>query len=181
MEEEDYPPQKPYHTKFSDDDLVNLCQRANLVKAYNTPQWEPKGRNEPENTLKHAKHSVKGKSVSNGQESWGRDSGARDLSPEVLRAPTSSEAGSQITEKVMEMAEKLKNATKDREALQKELSEALEEKDRSRRRLEVISAAHESRLTEMHCVIVELSKKLKRYEERSILEEQEPEESEVDK
>lgn len=39
-----------------------------------------------------------GKSVSNGQESWGRDSGARDLSPEVLRAPTSSEAGSQITE-----------------------------------------------------------------------------------
>ncbi|XP_055677436.1 colorectal mutant cancer protein isoform X2 [Lutzomyia longipalpis] len=202
MEEEDYPPQKPYHTKFSDDDLVNLCQRANLVKAYNTPQWEPKGRNEPENTLKHAKHSVKGKSVSNGQESWGRDSGARDLSPEVLRAPTSSEAGSQITEsevancsivdlankfhasamsalksEVMEMAEKLKNATKDREALQKELSEALEEKDRSRRRLEVISAAHESRLTEMHCVIVELSKKLKRYEERSILEEQEPEES----
>ncbi|XP_055716363.1 colorectal mutant cancer protein isoform X1 [Phlebotomus papatasi] len=203
MDEEDFSPQKQYHTKFSDDDLVNLCQRANLVK-YHTPQWDLKARAEPESTLKHAKHSVKGvgKSVSNGQESWGRDSGARDLSPEVLRAPTSSEAGSQITEnevancsivdlankfhasamsalktEVVDLTEKLKGAVKDRETLEKELAEALEEKDRSRRRLEVISAAHESRLTEMHCVIVELSKKLKRYEERSIIEEQEPEES----
>ncbi|XP_059608157.1 colorectal mutant cancer protein isoform X2 [Phlebotomus argentipes] len=201
MEEEDLSPQKQY-TKFSDDDLVNLCQRANLVRSYHTPPWDLKARNEPESTIKHAKHSVKGKSVSNGQESWGRDSGARDLSPEVLRAPTSSEAGSQITEsevancsivdlankfhasamsalktEVMDLTEKLKSAIKGQETLQKELSDALEDKDRSRRRLEVISSAHESRLTEMHCVIVELNKKLKRYEERSILEEQEPEES----
>ncbi|GAB0094877.1 colorectal mutant cancer protein [Sergentomyia squamirostris] len=198
MEEEDFLPENKYHTKFSEDDLVNLCQRVNLTKAYHT-QW---GRNAEID--KHAKHSVKGvgKSVSNGQESWGRDSGARDLSPEVLRAPTSSEAGSQITEsevancsivdlankfhastmsalktEVVDLTEKLQKALKDREMMQKELTEAMDEKDRSRRRLEVISSAHESRLTEMHCVIVELSKKLKRYEERSILEEQEPEES----
>lgn len=84
---------------------------------------------------------------------------------------------SALKTEVVDLTEKLKGAVKDRETLEKELAEALEEKDRSRRRLEVISAAHESRLTEMHCVIVELSKKLKRYEERSIIEEQEPEES----
>lgn len=42
------------------------------------------------------------------------------------------------------------------------------------RRLESMGSAHESRLTEMHCVIAELTKKLKYQQDNAILEDQEP-------
>lgn len=43
----------------------------------------------------------------------------------------------------------------------------------------MISAAHESRITEMHCVIAELSKKLRTKQENIIMEENEPDGSEI--
>jgi len=39
----------------------------------------------------------------------------------------------------------------------------------------VVSQAHECRITEMHCVIAELSKKLRSKQDHIIMEEQEPE------
>lgn len=53
--------------------------------------------------------------------------------------------------------------------------EAMEEKDRAYRRLESIGSAHEARTTEMHCIIVELNRKLKSRMENAIMEEHEPE------
>lgn len=73
------------------------------------------------------------------------------------------------------MSARLQNAEREREVMQRKLNEAIEEKDRSHRRLDSISSAHESRLTEMHCIIVELSKKLRSREESAIMEENEPE------
>lgn len=43
------------------------------------------------------------------------------------------------------------------------------------KRLEVVSQAHECRITEMHCVIAELSKKLRSKQQHIIMEEEEPE------
>lgn len=75
----------------------------------------------------------------------------------------------------MELSARLQNSERERELMQKKLNEALEEKERSQRRLEAVGAAHESKITEMHCVIVELSKKLKNKQESAIMEEHEPE------
>lgn len=81
---------------------------------------------------------------------------------------------SALKTEVLELSARLQNAERERESLQRKLSDAIDEKDRSQRRLESISAAHESRITEMHCIIVELSKKLKNRDENSIMEEHEP-------
>lgn len=54
------------------------------------------------------------------------------------------------------------------------MNDAIDEKERIQRRLESIGSSHESRMTEMHCVIVELNKKLKYQQENAILEDQEP-------
>lgn len=62
----------------------------------------------------------------------------------------------------------------ERDSIQKQLNDAIDEKERTHRRLESIGSAHESRITEMHCVIVELSKKLKYQQENAIIEDQEP-------
>lgn len=68
----------------------------------------------------------------------------------------------------------MKLSEKECNEFKRKLHEALEEKERSYRRLEVISSAHESRITEMHCVIAELSKKLRNKQELTIFEENEP-------
>lgn len=75
---------------------------------------------------------------------------------------------------MVELSERLKISEQQRDLIQKKLNEALDDKERSQRRLDSIGAAHESRITEMHCVIVELNKKLKFQQDNAILEDQEP-------
>lgn len=81
---------------------------------------------------------------------------------------------SALKTEVLELSTRLQNSECERDSIQKKLSDALEEKERSQRRLEAIASSHESRITEMHCVIVELSKKLKNQQDSAIMEEQEP-------
>lgn len=75
---------------------------------------------------------------------------------------------------MVELSERLKLSEQQRDLIQRKLNEALDDKERTQRRLDSIGAAHESRITEMHCVIVELNKKLKFQQENAILEDQEP-------
>lgn len=75
---------------------------------------------------------------------------------------------------MVELSERLKISEQQRDLIQKRLNEALDDKERTQRRLESIGAAHESRITEMHCVIVELNKKLKYQQENAIIEDPEP-------
>lgn len=81
---------------------------------------------------------------------------------------------SALKTEVLELSTRLQNSERERDSIQKKLGDALEEKERSQRRLEAIASAHESRITEMHCVIVELSKKLKNQQDSAIIEEHEP-------
>lgn len=81
---------------------------------------------------------------------------------------------SALKTEVMELSARLQHSERERESVQKKLNDALEEKERSQRRLEAIGSTHESRITEMHCVIVELSRKLKAKQESAIIEEHEP-------
>lgn len=74
-----------------------------------------------------------------------------------------------------ELSQRLQQAEEQRAALNHQLEECNAEKEMCLRRLEIVSAAHECRITEMHCVIAELSKKLRNKQENTILEEQEPE------
>lgn len=75
---------------------------------------------------------------------------------------------------MVELSERLKISEQQRDLIQKKLNEAVDDKERTQRRLDSIGAAHESRITEMHCVIVELNKKLKFKQENAIIEDQEP-------
>ncbi|KAL5276751.1 MCC family protein [Megaselia abdita] len=59
------------------------------------------------------------------------------------------------------------------------MEEAIEDKEQTFRRLEMMSNSHESRITEMHCVIAELSKKLRNKQDNVIMEETEVEGSEI--
>lgn len=85
----------------------------------------------------------------------------------------------QLESQVRDLMHRLQISEKQREDLQHKLEECNSEKDICLRRLEVVSAAHECRITEMHCVIAELSKKLRAKQETVILEENEPDESEL--
>ncbi|XP_061395644.1 colorectal mutant cancer protein [Musca vetustissima] len=85
----------------------------------------------------------------------------------------------QLETKVRELTQLLHQAEEQKSAIQQQLEECKAEKELCLRRLEVVSAAHECRITEMHCVIAELSKKLRSKQESTILEEQEPEGSEI--
>ncbi|KAL9891619.1 uncharacterized protein ACN427_007946 isoform 1-T1 [Glossina fuscipes fuscipes] len=85
----------------------------------------------------------------------------------------------QLETKVRELSQRLQQAEEQRSAVQRQLEECNAEKELCLRRLEIVSAAHECRITEMHCVIAELSKKLRIKQENIIMEEQEPEGSEI--
>lgn len=82
---------------------------------------------------------------------------------------------SALKTEVLELSARLQTSERERESMQRKLNDALEEKERAQRRLESIGSANESRITEMHCVIVELNKKLKSRQDNAILEENEPE------
>jgi hypothetical protein len=79
-----------------------------------------------------------------------------------------------LNTEVLELKKCLQKSEGDKEHLRGQLKEAYDERERGQRRLESIGAAHESRLTEMHCVIVELNRKLKMQQENAIMEEHEP-------
>ncbi|EDW59244.1 colorectal mutant cancer protein isoform X2 [Drosophila virilis] len=74
----------------------------------------------------------------------------------------------QLENRVRELSQRLQQA-------ERQLAESNVERDMCHKRLEVVSQAHECRITEMHCVIAELSKKLRSKQEHIIVEEQEPE------
>lgn len=70
---------------------------------------------------------------------------------------------------------RLQKSDMEKEELKAQIRKLFEEKDNTQKHLEAISQAHENRITEMHCVIVELNKKLKVQQETAIMEETEPE------
>ncbi|BFF92670.1 colorectal mutant cancer protein [Drosophila madeirensis] len=78
----------------------------------------------------------------------------------------------QLENRVRELTQRLQQA-------ERQLSESNAEREMCHKRLEVVSQAHECRITEMHCVIAELSKKLRSKQDHIIVEEQEPEGSEL--
>lgn len=81
---------------------------------------------------------------------------------------------SALKTEVLELSARLQHSERDREIMQRKLNDANDEKERSQRRLDSVGAANESRITEMHCIIVELNKKLKSKNENAIIEEHEP-------
>ncbi|XP_017119244.1 colorectal mutant cancer protein isoform X1 [Drosophila elegans] len=78
----------------------------------------------------------------------------------------------QLENRVRELTQRLQQA-------ERQLKDSNTERETCHKRLEVVSQAHECRITEMHCVIAELSKKLRSKQEHIIMEEQEPEGSEL--
>lgn len=76
---------------------------------------------------------------------------------------------------MIELRARLQKSDLEKEDLKMQIRELFDEKDNTQRHLEAISQAHESRITEMHCVIVELNKKLKVQQDTAIIEETEPE------
>jgi hypothetical protein len=76
---------------------------------------------------------------------------------------------------MIELRARLQKSDLEKEELKMQIRELFGEKDNTQRHLEAISQAHESRITEMHCVIVELNKKLKVQQDTAIIEETEPE------
>ncbi|CAD6994056.1 unnamed protein product [Ceratitis capitata] len=85
----------------------------------------------------------------------------------------------QLEAQVGDLVLRLQKSEHQRADLQQKLEECNGEKELCLRRLEVVSTAHECRITEMHCVIAELSKKLRAKQETVILEEHEPDDSEL--
>lgn len=81
---------------------------------------------------------------------------------------------SALKTEVLELSARLQHSERERDLMQRKLNEANDEKERSQRRLESVGSANESRITEMHCIIVELNKKLKSKNENAIIEEHEP-------
>jgi chromosome segregation ATPase len=76
---------------------------------------------------------------------------------------------------MIELRARLQKSDLEKEQLKMQIRELFDEKDNTQRHLEAISQSHESRITEMHCVIVELNKKLKVQQDTAIIEETEPE------
>nr|CAH0099402.1 unnamed protein product [Daphnia galeata] len=140
-------------------------------------------------------------------ESWEFDSGARDLSPEpnalyklIEAAGVSLTANpSQILEianklhlaalgslrgEISELHARLQRAAQDRDTLEQALAKTQLERLRlvqeSEERLERQSTQYEERLTELHSVIAELTRKLNRQQYNVIKEEGEEEETEDD-
>ncbi|KAH8347400.1 hypothetical protein KR059_010328 [Drosophila kikkawai] len=80
---------------------------------------------------------------------------------------------------VQQLENRVRDLTQRLQQSERQLKESNAEREICHKRLEVVSQAHECRITEMHCVIAELSKKLRSKQEHIIVEEQEPEGSEL--
>lgn len=86
---------------------------------------------------------------------------------------------SDVHNQLKELQQNLLKSENVRDDYKRRLEEATKDKERCYRQLEIISASNESRITEMHCVIAELSKKLRNKQDNIILEENELEGSEI--
>ncbi|XP_017054854.1 colorectal mutant cancer protein isoform X1 [Drosophila ficusphila] len=80
---------------------------------------------------------------------------------------------------VQQLENRVRDLTQRLQQAERQLTESNSEREICHKRLEVVSQAHECRITEMHCVIAELSKKLRSKQDHIIMEEQEPEGSEL--
>lgn len=80
---------------------------------------------------------------------------------------------STMRSEVLELSQRLQRSENGRHLLEQQLRETLQERERTHRQLDSMASTHESRITEMHCIIVELSKKLKTKEDGAIAEEPE--------
>lgn len=79
----------------------------------------------------------------------------------------------QLQTEMLDLSQRLQRSENGRHVVEQQLRESLQERERTHRQLESLASTHESRITEMHCIIVELSKKLKTKEEAMIAEEPE--------
>lgn len=75
---------------------------------------------------------------------------------------------------VQQLENRVRDLTQRLQQAERQLTESNTEREICHKRLEVVSQAHECRITEMHCVIAELSKKLRSKQDHVIMEEQEP-------
>lgn len=80
---------------------------------------------------------------------------------------------STLKKEVEDLTFRLQQSEHEKEIIQKECSENLTEKEILERRLQNVLSSNESRMTELHCVIAELSKKLKVRQENAFIEETE--------
>lgn len=80
---------------------------------------------------------------------------------------------SALRSEIMDLSQRLQRSEHGRHIVEQQLRDAFHERERTSRHLEALAATHESRITEMHCIIVELSQKLKTKEEGVIAEEPE--------
>lgn len=80
-----------------------------------------------------------------------------------------------LKNQLVELSQRLQKSERERDEFRKKMEEAIEDKEQTFRRLEMMSSSHESRITEMHCVIAELSKKLRNKQDNVIMEETEVE------
>uniref|UniRef100_A0A336LR01 CSON011288 protein n=1 Tax=Culicoides sonorensis TaxID=179676 RepID=A0A336LR01_CULSO len=135
------------------------------------------------NSSKKCQITKQNKNTDTSQSFQSCDSGvARDLSPIKAVDFTSKfhvAALSALNNEVLELRSKLQSAEIEKEKLNCQLQEAFNERERSQRRFDALAAANESRITEMHVLIVELNKKLKSQQDNAIIEEPEFEESEL--
>jgi hypothetical protein len=72
-----------------------------------------------------------------------------------------------------ELKTKLLQAELEKEKLAKQVRQLFKDKDETQRHLQALAISHENKITEMHCVIAELSKKLNIQQENKIAEESE--------
>lgn len=95
------------------------------------------------------------------------------LNPHNHSVQLQTTALSTMRSEVVELSQRLQRSEHGRHVLEQQLRETLQERERTHRQLESMAATNESRITEMHCIIVELSKKLKTKEDNVIAEEPE--------
>lgn len=72
-----------------------------------------------------------------------------------------------------ELKTKLLHADAEKEKLAKQVRQLFKDKDETQRHLQSLAISHENKITEMHCIIAELSKKLNIQKENQIAEESE--------
>lgn len=72
-----------------------------------------------------------------------------------------------------ELKTKLLHADLEKDKLTKQVRQLFKEKDETQRHLQALAISHENKITEMHCIIAELSKKLNVQKENQIAEESE--------
>lgn len=78
-----------------------------------------------------------------------------------------------LNNEIIELRERLKKSDHDKDELKMQIQNLYEDKANTQRHLETITSSYDSRITEMHSIIIELNKKLKMQQEKAIIEENE--------